>query len=223
MPFSLHNRLVLKAKRTGNVVPGVESIILSHTLDEGKIFVPADTSEKSFEAVINLFWSGSKETMDAVRKQYPASKFPTSRERFRQLYNHGTFLCATRYIAEAYKGKVYNMVFSQGGGTHGADIAAAFYSGNPLANLLRPGFAKVAANYQSYLASHARSGDPNKYRSVAGTIDWPKLTYGPVYSNVLNVTDNGFALIKDEANTEADCGFWTKTLGGLTKAEGALS
>jgi hypothetical protein len=138
------------------------------------------------------------------------------------MYNHGTFLCATRYIAEAYRGKVWNMVYSQGAGTHGSDIAAAFYKGNPLSSLLNPKFGKVAANYQSYLTSHARTGDPNKFRADAGTIEWPKVGYGPVFSNVLNVTDNGFRLIQDDANTEADCGFWTKTLKGLTKAEGAF-
>jgi Carboxylesterase family len=170
--------------------------------------------------VLKHFWGGSKETMDAIRKEYPLSKFPSEKERFRIFYNYGTFVCGTRYIADAYKGKVYNMVFSQGGGTHGADIGTTFYSPNFLMDLLRPGFGKLASNYQSYLISHARSGDPNKFRSASGTIEWPKVTYGPVYSNVLNVTDNGFTLIKDEGNTEADCGFWRKTLQGLTKAEG---
>jgi hypothetical protein len=113
------------------------------------------------------------------------------------------------------------MVYSQGAGTHGSDIAAAFYKGNALSNLLNPGFGRVAASYQSYLTSHARTGDPNKFRAGAGNIEWPKVGYGPVYSNVLNITDGGFTLIKDDANTEADCGFWTKTLRGLTKAEGA--
>ena len=219
LPLPLSARL----KTAGNVVPGIESIILSHTRDEGKIFVPADTSEKTFEAVINLFWSSSNATLAAVRAQYAPSKFSSPRERFRQLYNHGTFLCATRYIAEAYRGKVWNMMFSQGAGTHGADIAAAFYQGSALGNVLNPGFGRVAATYQSYLTSHARTGDPNKYRAGAGNIEWPKVGYGPVFSNVLNVTDGGFTLIKDDANTEADCGFWTKTLQGLTKAEGALS
>jgi hypothetical protein len=115
------------------------------------------------------------------------------------------------------------MVYSQGAGTHGADIAAAFYKGGGLGSLLNPGFGRVAGAYQSYLTSHARTGDPNKYRAAAGTIEWPKVGYGPVFSNVLNVTDAGFTLIKDDANTEADCGFWTKVLQGLTKAEGELS
>ena len=200
----------------------MESIIVSHTLDEGKIFVPSDTSEKSFDKVLNFFWSGSQRTTEAIKQQYAVSKFPSERERFRIMYNHGTFLCATRYIADAYKGKVYNMVFSQGAGTHGSDIGATFYAPNALMDLFRPGYAKIASSYQSYLISHARSGDPNKYRITTGTIDWPKVTYGPSFSNVLNVTDNGFALIKDEANTESDCGFWTKTLEELTKEEGML-
>jgi hypothetical protein len=77
--------------------------------------------------------------------------------------------------------------------------------------LLNPKLAALAPKCQAYLVSHARLGDPNKFKAV-GTIEWPKVTSGPTFRNVLNVIDDGFVLISDAANTEADCGFWTKVM-----------
>jgi hypothetical protein len=200
---------------TGHVVKGVESIIVSHCLDEGKVFVPKDTGDTAFNNILEYYWGSSPSAVDAIKKEYISSKFPGEKERFKEFLSWSTFACGTRYIADAYKGRTYNMVYSQGRGTHGSDIAATFYSGDGLLGqataFLNPALAAVAPKYQAYLLSHARSGNPNDFKA-AGTIDWPKVTSGSTFGNVLNVTDNGFALISDAGNTEADCGFWTKVM-----------
>jgi carboxylesterase type B len=199
----------------GHVVKGVESIIVSHTLDEGKMFVPSDTSDAAFEKVLRYFWGSSNSSIDAIKKQYLVSKFPSEKERFRAFLNWSTFLCATRYIPDAYKNKTYNMVYSQGAAVHGSDIGTTFYDATGVmgmaTKLFNPKYADLAPKYQAYLTSHARSGDPNTFKA-GGTVEWPKVSLGGTFGNVLNVTDNGFALISDPANKEEDCAFWTKIM-----------
>ena len=185
------------------------------------MFVPSDTSQAAFETLLKYFWGSSPASIEAIKNQYPISKFSTERERFRSFINWSTFVCGTRYVADAYKGKTYNMVYSQGAAMHGVDIGTTFYDSTGVmamaTKLLNPKYADLAPKYQAYLTSHARSGDPNKFKA-AGTVEWPKVTYGPTFSNVLNVTNDGFVLISDPANTEADCAFWTKIMEDFTKS-----
>lgn len=205
----------------GHVVKGVESIIVSHTLDEGKMFVPSDTSDAAFDKVLNYFWGSSNASIEAIKKQYPVSKFPTEKERFRSFLNWSTFVCATRYIPDAYKDKTYNMIYSQGTGVHGTDVGTTFYDATSAmgmaTKLFNPKYADVAPKYQAYLISHARSGNPNTFRA-SGAVEWPKVSYGPTFGNVLNVTDSGFALVSDSANRQEDCGFWSQVMEDFTQS-----
>jgi hypothetical protein len=82
-------------------------------------------------------------------------------------------------------------------------------------------FASFAKRYQSYLTSHARTGDVNKYR-VDGTIEWPHAEFGPSLSKVLNATDKGFELIEDTLTRAQDCDFWRDAFAALTSAGGML-
>jgi hypothetical protein len=52
------------------------------------------------------------------------------------------------------------------------------------------GDAAVSKAYQSYLVSHAMTGNPNYYLELLNkpAIVWPKV--GQYFTNVLNVTDN---------------------------------
>jgi len=201
--------------KDGHVAEGIESIIVSRCRDEGKIFVPSDTSEASFNKIVETFWGAKPTVVEAIKKQYAVSKYPSERERFRTFLDHSTFVCATRYIPEAYKGKVYNMIYSMGAGTHGSDIATTFYNSGGVmglaTGLLNPKMARMAPQYQAYLTSHARTGDPNKFKA-SGAPEWPLVGMGPSFTKVLNVTDDGFAMVTDDVNTEEHCGFWTKMM-----------
>jgi hypothetical protein len=56
------------------------------------------------------------------------------------------------------------------------------------------GDAAVSKAYQSYLVSHAMTGNPNYYLELLNkpAIVWPKVedVTGQYFTNVLNVTDN---------------------------------
>ncbi|KAF2669275.1 alpha/beta-hydrolase [Microthyrium microscopicum] len=203
----------------GNFAKNVESVILSHTANEGLMFVPRTVTPTSFSDTIKFYWGASPKTVAAIEAQFPLSKFKDEKDRFRLLYQWSTFACSARYGAEAYKGKAYNMQYSVGTGLHGSDLNALFNQGG-LASLFNPSLAALSPKYRNYFVSHALTkGDPNKLKSLA-TPSWPLVTIAPSLSGVLNVTDTDFKLIEDPEITAADCGFWTKVLGEATKELG---
>lgn len=108
-----------------------------------------------------------------------------------------TLSCNTRDLLEAYPRRTHLMQYSVGNGTHGSDVAAAFYSPT-LFNVTVP----LWAAYQSYLTSQALTGDPNALRNRTidpPTIEWPMVPdpNADRLGNTLNVTDDGFELIED--------------------------
>jgi len=82
----------------------------------------------------------------------------------------------------------------------------------------------VSKAYQSYLVSHAMTGNPNYYLELLNppTIVWPKIrdVTGQYFTNVLNVTDNMFGIITGYEFNKTICDFWvdifnkTTVLGG---------
>lgn len=198
----------------GNVAKNVESIINSHVLDEAQLFVPATVNESVIDAVLQHYFASSPTTIAAIKKHYAAIADPKAR--IKQIYQFSTFSSHNRFITEAYPGKTYNMQYSRGTGIHGSDIPADFY---------KPGIfdskaaKKIGSQFQAYLLSHARTGDPNKERDAA-TVEWPKVRIGPTLAPVLNVTDSGFALIEDPATKKADSEFWRETLAAFTQELG---
>jgi carboxylesterase type B len=215
----LHNLLLTNA---GNVLKGIESIIISHVNNEGKMFVPKDTSDAAFSKLLNYLWGGSPGVVEAIKEQYASTKFPSTYQRYETFLGDSTFLCTTRYITEAYPNKTYNVIYSLLTGTHGTDVPATFYSLQGfLENIIRlrdTRFGDMASKYQAYLISHARTGNPNHFKK-AGTIDWPIVERGPVFGNVLNVTENGFGLVRDSANSKKQCDFWVEMMAELRKRE----
>lgn len=80
-----------------------------------------------------------------------------------------SFQCNVRYLTDAYAGKTYNLQYAVTPGFHATDLLPTFYDlnldvsllGNSIDLPLVAGFGAFAQAYQSYLVSHARSGDPN--------------------------------------------------------------
>jgi len=90
-------------------------------------------------------------------------------------------------------------------GPHGGDILEDFYDASSTAAKL-VGFLtgpNTGGKYQQYLASYARSGDPNKFKS-ADLPEWPKIKYGPAIEEVLEV-NKGFKLITDLQTNKSVC------------------
>jgi hypothetical protein len=204
----------------GNIAPGIESIINSHVIDEGKMFVPAKVEEKDITAVISHYFGTSPATASAITKRY--SSIPDLKARIKSLFQFSTFTCHSRFISEGFKGKTYNLQYARGSGLHGSDIGADFYNKDTesfLSKLGDPTFGSFATTFQTYLLSHARTGDPNKLREE-GSIEWPIASWGPVLGNVLNATDRGFELISDQMTKAEDCDLWRDVVAGMTSGLG---
>ena len=89
---------------------------------------------------------------------------------------------------------------------------------------LVPGFGGLAQAYQSYLVSHARTGNPNIYKktfNIPPAITWRKAgTDGDALTGVLDVTDLGFRSITDQQTRESVCGFWREVAAAVTNLGG---
>jgi hypothetical protein len=225
----------------------MDSLIPSHTIDEASLFVNRSIkTDKDFTDYINYVWppyaveDGIVAEIEAVYPPVNSSNAPfkTEEERLKVFTTQSGFLCNTHALTKAYKGKTYNVQFSALNGTHGADVLPTWY--NPYITINASGIALplwgalisqglfvpgVARGYQSYLVSHARSGNPNSNRellNVPPTIEWPKVGNidGEYLTNVLNVTDNGFGIITDTTHNRTICDFWIDIFTKTTEAGG---
>lgn len=184
------------------------------------MFTPSTVDDAVINAVLDQYFGTSPETKAAVLKKY--SSITNAKARIKSLYQFATFTCSNRFISEGLLGKTYNLQYSRGTGYHGTDISADFYiakSGFDFATLSDRTFGTFATTFQSYLLSHARTGNPNTFRDKGG-IEWPLVTMGPTLTGVMNATDHGFELIADEKTREEDCGFWKDVLAGMTSSMG---
>lgn len=204
---------------SGNFDKNVESIVLSHVSDEAGMFVKdPGNNETAFQGLLEYNFGKNTIVNEAMTKHFPptSKKWTTQRQRFHEFVQTTVFTCNVRYMTEAYKGKTYNLQYARGAGSHGSDITATFYSSG---GYFGAATAKLNAQYQSYLISHARSGDVNKFR-LNGTIEWPKVEWAPELGKVLNVTDKGFELITDDKTTADDCDMWKDVMAALTVGGG---
>jgi hypothetical protein len=219
---------------SGNFVKSVESLVVSHVADEARMFVQNNMNNDSdFQTLVTYNFGVSPEKLpainDAIIKKFPspsiAQKFKGQRDRTIDFVQFSVFTCHVRFITEAYQGKTYNIQYSRGSGMHGMDILADFFNpGSPsamAASFSDKTFSTFAGQIQSYLTSHARSGDVNKFRAP-GTIEWPLVQGGPTLSKVLNATDNGFELIDDSKTKAEDCDFWKDAYAAMTAAGGTF-
>jgi carboxylesterase type B len=211
----------------GNHVKNIESLLITHVRDEGDMFnmnVPDDTA---FSKVIDEAFGSTPSATAAVLAQYPLSKYANPKLRFGAYMSSAVFSCYTRVITEAYQGRTWNLQFNHGTGQHGTDLTAMFPGEGYFTALSlmygssNKGPKTILPQYRSYLTSHIRSGDPNKLRDP-GTIEWPKVGNGPVFSNVFNVGDQGFSLILDQANTLEECRLYNDIYTSVTKAKGRI-
>jgi carboxylesterase type B len=205
---------------SGNFQKEVESLIVSHVSDEASMFVQDGTgNDTDFTNLLTYNFGKNPVVTASALKHFPSpqdsnGKWKTQKQRVHDFVQTTVFTCNVRYVAEAYKGKTYHVQYS---GQHGSDITATFY--NP--GYFNTAFSKFAQQYQSYLTSHARTGDPNKLR-MEGTIKWPKVEWGPTLSKVLAAGDNTFKLIEDKATTADDCDWWKDIMAVETSEGGKL-
>ncbi|KAL8945465.1 MAG: hypothetical protein Q9183_008082 [Haloplaca sp. 2 TL-2023] len=157
------------------------------------------------------------------------SYYTTERARLQAVLEAGSFLCNIRSLASAYPDKNYLLRYSVPPALHATDILPTFYNLNlnlsALPSLpLIPGFGGFATSYQSYLTSHARTGDPNTFKrtlNVPPAIRWPKPgDSGDAFTGVLDATAVGFRVVTDEQTRRSRCEFWTDVAAGVTSLGG---
>jgi hypothetical protein len=217
---------------SGNYIKSLESLVVSHVADEARMFVQNNMNNDSdFQSLVTYNFGVSPDKLPAINnaiiQKFPspliAKTFKSQRDRTIDFVQYSVFTCNARFISEAYKGKTYNIQYSRGNGMHGSDIMADFFVPGSVSAMATSFSDKTwstfAPQFQSYLTSHARSGDVNKFRAP-GTIEWPLSVFGPTISKVLNATNTGFELIEDSKTRADDCDFWRDAYAGMTAAGG---
>ncbi|KAF2423187.1 alpha/beta-hydrolase [Tothia fuscella] len=211
---------------SGRYWKGIESIISSHVTNEGGTFIDRSiTNDAGFDAMILRSYGNRSELAPfrekVIKQLYPpvgtaGSNYKSITDRLTQYASEMSFTCHNRLLADAYPGKTYSVQYAVPPGGHGSDQAGTFF------NSLAPQNAGLSKSdvegrlaFQSYLASFAVTGDPNKKRNKAATIEWP-LTTGEkdvTLSNVLNVASltgsSGLSLIKDDQQVKDRCSYYT--------------
>ncbi|KKY22420.1 putative lipase 2 [Diplodia seriata] len=222
---------------SGNYWKDLESLIVSHTADEAELFVDGhiQTDEEFNGFVDSVFPTYAKEAgiNAAIEEFFPPvstnDTYDTVVERTKAFVRDSSFTCWSRFLTDAYNGKTWNMQYSVTPGWHGTDLLPAFYQiyvsfGGDVAFPLLPGFGSFATAYQSYLTSHARSGDPNTHAATTNippAINWPRpTTGGEDLSNVLNVGDLGFSLTTDDQLPKSECDFILELAAAVTNVGG---
>jgi hypothetical protein len=148
------------------------------------------------------------------------SKYKDENARMANVMGAGFFICHVRTIANAFKDKAWIAQYSRGLGKHGMDLQANFYNASASPPRDDPSFATFAPAYQNFLLSHARTGDPNKLQNAAGTVQWPKASFGPVFGNILEARNKGYALINNKFTGADQCDFWLDVWASATNMGG---
>jgi carboxylesterase type B len=223
-----------------NVV-NLESIIISSAENEASPFV--DNSVKTdaqftkwFEDLYGPLAKNDK-FAKAVMEMYPPvgegkSLYTNQIDRRKDFYRDAGFSCYARYITDAYPGKTYNMVFGELGGFHGTDLIALFSRKNlkvlGVSIPLPAALVAVAKTYQSYLVSHAVTGDPNAMSlkdTGTGLIvapNWPRATKqeGEYMENVLLMQNGGLTVGRSKGIAAKNCDKWQDILLQVTQDVG---
>ena len=229
---------------SGNFYKGISSLILSHVSDEAELFVPPSVqTDEMFSMLLDFqypAYARAGGVTKAIEAHYPPvmapnANYSTEHDRLKAYIGEGSFYCNVRQLTDAYKGKTYNLRYGVTPGLHAVDILPTFYNLNLNINIfgtnvpipLVPGFGGLAQAYQSYLVSHARTGNPNTYKKTINlppAITWPKPNAdGDAVTGVLNVGNLGFSVIRDGQTTEGRCEFWRELAAAVTELGGYVA
>lgn len=181
---------------------------------------------------------------NAIKKQY-GCRLLNYQTCLANIIRDVSFTCNTRDLFDAYPEKSYVMEYAfpfDSFAVHATDLIPMFVNSFDEAfelllkllpgvhrSLLRD-YAKklvdyVQIPYQSYFASFAVHGDPNKH-SEKGVPYWGKARQGEKISDVLRVgslKDHIFTNISDVQNTKQACNFWLEVANNLVESTRGFS
>lgn len=185
---------------------------------------------------------------EAIEKQYPSRGYPfwdNQQDRLRKVLQDSTFVCNTRQLYEAYKGKTYALQYNFPPATHGSDLlASSWHQGVDVADLIKSFkedmsdaivqilqaiIIPFASTYQRYFAAHALNGDPNGLNAGFHPVKWELSRDDEgVIENALKAAlisqglNPFFSLGGDRESSTTNCEFWTdiaRQIGELDAAE----
>jgi len=210
--------------------------------DEADLFVPlqinTDSDFNAFLAYAYPAYAVTAGVTAAIEARYPpvmsgsVHNYTTERDRIKAYIGDEGFQCNVRFLTDAYDGKNYNLQYSVFPGLHATDLLPTFYDANldlavfgmDIPFPLIPAFGSFAQGYQSYLVSHARTGDPNTYKktfNIPPAITWPEPdNSGDQISGVLNAGNLGFSTITDGETGKNTCDFWVQVAAAVTNLGG---
>jgi hypothetical protein len=209
----------------------MDSIISGHALNEagGRWFVDQsiNTTARFDQYTRSGFGNRTGPTVEKLLQRlgqlYPAvetpgSPFKDTQQRLAFYTADAGFNCHHRAIVQAYPEKTYTYQAAIFSGTHYIDQFPTFF--DPKGRGMWGMLARLSKNtralqaFQSYLISEIVTGNPNKLRDTATTIEWP-ITTGftdPGLGGVLNFTTptgpEGFSIITSQRLVKERCEFW---------------
>jgi carboxylesterase type B len=222
-------RLKIRLKLTGqgNNWKKLDSLIVSHVSNEADIFIPLSvTSDAKWKDYLTQWYPGQSDVVKSITDHY--SNKSSMNNRLKAYIGDSTFHCNTRWIASAYPDKTYMLQYSRMAGQHGIDVLAMFMGTKTVlasAQNMDKTFPDFANAYQSYLLSHARTGDPNTYRLQSGpspTVPWEKVGSLDHDITVVDAGPSGFSTVQDQINSKEACDFWLNLFAQETKNLGML-
>ncbi|KAL2818016.1 Alpha/Beta hydrolase protein [Aspergillus granulosus] len=207
--------------QAGNTWPHLNSLIVSHVLDEGALFVPPQIPPNFIESYISGLLppnstAGTNRMVSLYESIYANS---TTTELASVVSRDMIFTCNIYAAVQQYNNSwafQYSYIDGVTNGTHGSDVLAIWY--NPtLQGFEEPLFEQ----YQRYLTTFAHTGDPNKPRGHGNESEfWPRVdSKGEMLSEVLDLTNEGFEIIQDEQVRRDVCGAWIEVLGEAIESE----
>ncbi|KAH7310781.1 Alpha/Beta hydrolase protein [Stachybotrys elegans] len=211
--------------QNGHYWSDLESVVVTHVVDEGGLFVPpVDITDSSITATLTAIYE-DPEVVAAIEQFYPpvnssGSPYQTGTERQAAIASDSLFLAKYRYIAEAFAGKTFAASRTRGNAGHGDDVPPTWYNptltsdGIPLPDVI--GDAEASQAWQSYLVSFILTGNVNPLRNSSSTIHWGRFcTASHERLRTLDIGDEGFRTIQDTQGTRSQANFWREILGKL--------
>ncbi|KAL2844131.1 Alpha/Beta hydrolase protein [Aspergillus pseudoustus] len=204
----------------GNTWRHLKSLIVSHVLDEGALFVPQDIPEGYIESYISglLPPNSTAETDKMVSLYESIYANSTTKELASAVFRDMIFTCNIYAAVQQYRnawGLQYSYIDGVMNGTHGSDALPTWYN-SALQGFTEPLFEQ----YQRYLTNFARTGDPNKPRGHGDKLEnWPKVNgKGNILTDVLDLTNAGFEVIRDGQVRRDVCGTWIQVVSDAIEA-----
>ena len=116
---------------TQGQIVNCSSLIVSHVWNEAGLFIPDSIkTPAAFTDFLKSVFPGDKmqKIRDSIEARYPSRGppfFGNQQDRTRKLVQDSTFVCNSRQLYDAYKGKTYVMQYNMLPAFHGSDLLAS--------------------------------------------------------------------------------------------------